>query len=238
MMKESLIRKSLIEVENEFSRRSFLRTLVTGAGIVGAYDAFGPKLFADNSSLTLPYQVYGALGRLVVPVDQDPGWQTYEPGITQFGVDVFVRNVLLNGNYLAFLGFLNCLTALNNIPVQTTYGPLFLNMLVGQQSQYFSDILTGQFENDGFGDIVGFAGGLTLISTKGTFFSNYPLHLPLLDANGAIAEFQVRPAHAQATGWDIMQLKGPVGPDEEAALRARYTGIKEIPGVDPSNPYI
>jgi hypothetical protein len=35
-----------------------------------------------------------------------------------------------------------------------------------------------------------------------------------------------------------MGLKGPVGPEEEKALRDRYTGIKEIPGVDLSNPYI
>jgi len=237
-MKESLIRESLVECESEFSRRGFLRTLVKGVGIVAAYDNFGPKLFADNSGLPLPYQVFGALGRLVIPVDQDPGWETYEPDITQFGVDVFVGRVLLNGNFLAFLGFLNCLTAVNNIPVQTTYGPVFLEMLVGQQSQYFSDILTGRFENDGFGDLVGFAGGLSLIATKGTFFSNYPLHRPLVDANGAITEFQVRPPHPQKTGWDIMGLKGPVGPEEEKALRDRYTGIKEIPGVDPSNPYI
>jgi len=237
-MNESLIRESLAECEAEFSRRSFLRTLVRGVGIAAAYDNFGPKLFADNSSLTLPYQVFGGLGRLVVPVDQDPGWETFEPDITTFGVDVFVRNVLLNGNYLAFLGFLSCLTAVNNIPVQTTYGPTFLNMLVGQQLQYFSDILTGQFENDGVGDLVGFAGGLSLIATKGTFFSNFPLHLPLVDANGQNLEFQVRPPHTVITGWDIMKLKGPVGPTEEAALRARYTGIKEIPGVDPSNPYI
>ena len=237
-MKESLIRESLVECEREFSRRSFLRTLVRGAGIAAAYDNFGPKLFADNGSLPLPYQVFGALGRLVVPVDQDPGWETFEPEITKFGVDVFVRNVLLNGNYLAFLGFLNCLTAINNIPVQIVYGPLFLEMLVGQQSTYFSDILIGRFEGDGFGDIVGFAGGLSLIATKGTFFSNYPLHLPIVDKNGNPTEFQVRPPHTRKTGWDIMQLKGPVGPEEEKALRDRYTGIREIPGVDPSNPYI
>jgi hypothetical protein len=237
-MKENLIRESLVECESEFSRRGFLRTLVRGAGIAAAFDNFGPRLFADNSSLSLPYQVFGSLGRLVIPVDEDPGWETFEPGITTFGVDVFVRNVLLNGNYLAFLGFLSCLTAVNNIPVQTTYGPRFLEMLVGQQFQYFSDILTGRFENDGFGDLVGFAGGLSLIATKGTFFSNYPLHLPNVDDNGKNTEFQVRPAHSVKTGWDIMQLKGPVGPAEEAALRARYTGIQEIPGVDPSNPYI
>src|SRR5260370_6282250 len=141
-MKESLIRKSLVEFESEFSRRSCLRTLVRGTGIAVAFDNLGPKLFADNSSLTLPYQVFGALGRLVIPVDQDPGWETFEPGITTFGVDVFVRNVLLNGNYLAFIGFLSCLNALNNAPVPAVYGPQFLNMLVGQQFQYFSDILT------------------------------------------------------------------------------------------------
>src|ERR1700704_2789483 len=127
-MKDSQLRESLIECENEFSRRGFLRTLVRGAGIVAAYDNFRPKLFADNSSLGLPYQVFGALGRLVIPVDQDPGWETFEPGITTFGVDVFIRNVLLNGNYIAFLGFLSCLNALNNAPVAAVYGPQFLNM--------------------------------------------------------------------------------------------------------------
>lgn len=238
-MNESLIRPSLVECESEFSRRGFLRTLVRGAGIAAAFDNFGPKLFADNSSLALPYQVFGALGRLVIPIDQDAGWETFEPGITTFGVDVFIRNVLLNGNYLAFLGFLNCLNALNNAPVDAVYGPKFLDMLVGQQLQYFSDILTGRFENDGVGDLLGFAGGLSLIATKGTFFSNYPLHLPLVDDHGQNLEFQVRPLHQIRTGWDIMQLKGPVGPDEEKALRARYTGIKEIPGVDfDNNPYI
>src|SRR4051795_7084691 len=99
-MKENLIRESLVECESEFSRRGFLRTLVRGAGIAAAFDNFGPGLFADNSSLSLPYQVFGSLGRLVIPVDQDPGWESFEPGITTFGVDVFVRNVLLNGNYL------------------------------------------------------------------------------------------------------------------------------------------
>jgi hypothetical protein len=232
-MKESLIRESLVEFEKEFSRRGFLRGLVKGAGIVAAYDNFGPKLFADNSSLPLPYQVFGALGRLVIPVDQDPGWQTFEPGITQFGVDVFVRNALLNGNFLAFQGFTNSLIAINNIPVQQTYGPLFLNMVLPTQQKYFSDILTGQFQNNGVQDILSFAGGLTLIATKAVFFSNYPNYLPVPGA-----EFQVRTPYPVKLGWDIMQLKGPVGPTEEAALRQRFTGITEIPGVDPTNPYI
>jgi hypothetical protein len=39
------------------------------------------------------------------------------------------------------------------------------------------------------------------------------------------------------TGWQIMGFKGPVGPAEEAQLRARYSNITVNPGVDPKNPY-
>ena len=212
MSTESTIRASLVEMER-VSRRSFCCELIKGAGIVAAFDRFGPKLFGasaekDVAETRLPYLVYSVLGNVVIPVDEDPGWATFEPGITAYGVDVFVRQVLLGGNYLAFLGFLNSLSAMNEVPILTSYGPRLLNMTLAAQEKYFSDMLTGQFENDGVQDILGFASGLTLISTKGVFFSNYPQHLAVPGA-----EFQVRKPFPVKTGWDIMKLKGPVGPD-------------------------
>jgi len=231
-MSESPIRASLAEVEREVSRRAFFSTLVKATGLTLAFDRFGPRLFGQAPP-DLPYQVYSALGKLVIPIDEDPGWGTFEPGITRYGVDVFVRQVLLGGNFLAFLGFLNSLAAINEVPVLASYGPRFLNMTTAAQDKYFSDMLTGQFENDGYQDILGFASGLTLISTKGVFFSNYPRHQAIPNA-----EFQVRPPSPIKTGWDIMKLKGPVGPAEEKALRDRYFEAEEVPGVDPTNKYI
>ena len=232
-MKDKQLRESLVAAETEFSRRGVLKTLIKGVGIVAAYDNFGPKLFAAEET-RLPYIVYSGLGQVVIPVDQDPGWATFEPGITNYGVDVFVRNVLLGGNFLAFLGFINSLAAVNEAPIIATYGPRFTEMVRDTRNQYYSDILTGQFENDGLGDILGFAAGLTLISTKAVFFSNYPRHLAVPGA-----EYQVRAPYPVKTGWDIMGLKGPVGPDEEKALRARFgTNAIVIPGVDQTNPYI
>ncbi len=238
MSKEATIRASLVEIEREVSRRAFFSTFVKATGLSVAFDRFGPKLFGadgekDATETRLPYLVYSALGKLVIPVDEDPGWATFEPGITTYGVDVFVRQVLLGGNFLAFLGFLNSLAAINEVPVLASYGPRFLNMSTAAQDKYFSDMLTGQFENDGYQDILGFASGLTLISTKGVFFSNYPRHLAIPGA-----EFQVRAPSPVKTGWDIMKLKGPVGPTEEKALRDRYFEAEEVPGVDPTNKYI
>ena len=109
----------------------------------------------------------------------------------------------------------------------------FLQMSPAAQDKYFGDILTGQFENDGFGDPLGFASGLSLISTKATFFSNYPNHRAVPGA-----EFQVRIKGNVKTGWDIMGLRGPVGPQEEAQLRAKYFDAEELPGVDPTNIWI
>jgi len=166
-------------------------------------------------------------------VDEDPGWATFEPGITNFGVNVFVRQILLGGIFPAFLGFLNALAAMNEAPVIASYGPRFLDMSEDARGRYFGDILTGQFENDGFGDVLGYASGLSLISTKGTFFSNYPRHLAVPGA-----EFQVRTPSEVRTGWDIMGYKGPVGPEEENQLRAKFFDAEELPGVDPDNIYI
>jgi len=238
MIDKSMIRDGLHELDTKFSRRAFFHTFMKGAGLVAAYDQYGPKLFGadfflDNENATLPYRVYSAIGNIVIPVDDDPGWATFEPDITNFGVDVFVRQILLGGNYLAFVGFLSTMAALNQLPLTANYGFPFLTMTTAAQNKYFSDILTGKFENDGYGDVAGFASGLSLLSTKATFFSNFPDHLAYPGA-----EFQVRKPKAVKTGWDIMGLRGPVGPDEETALRAKFYNSVEIPGVDPTNQYI
>jgi len=228
------IRSTLEALEQQITRRSFVCGMVKGAGLAAVFDRFGPRLFAQQQSdPRLPYNVFSAIGNVVVPVDEDPGWATFEPGITNFGVDVFVRQILLGGIYPAFLGFLNSLIALNEAPVIATYGPRFLDMTEAAQTKYYGDILTGQFENDGFGDVLGYASGLSLVSTKGTFFSNYPRHLAVPGE-----EYQVRPPSPVKTGWDIMGYKGPVGPQEESELRAKYFNTEELPGVDPDDIYI
>jgi hypothetical protein len=228
------IRSTLEALEQQISRRSFVKGMVKGVGLVAAFDRFGPSLFAQGQGdPRLPYNVFSAIGNVVVPVDEDAGWATFEPGITNFGVNVFVRQILLGGIFPAFLGFLSSLAAMNEAPVVASYGPRFLEMSEDAQSRYFGDILTGQFENDGFGDVLGFASGLSLVSTKGTFFSNYPRHLAVPGA-----EFQVRAPSDVRTGWDIMGYKGPVGPQEEAELRAKFFNAQELPGIDPNNIYI
>lgn len=227
-----MIRDALGALETAISRRALLHNLIKGAGLVAAYDKFGTELFAQ-APRPLAYDVYSAIGKLVIPVDEDPGWASFEPGITNFGVDVFVRQLLLGGNFLAFQGFLATLSALNQIPILANYASPFLSMNNTAQNQYYSDLLTGKFESDGFGDVAGFSSGLTLISTKGTFFSNYPNHQAY-----PREEYQVRKPIGIKTGWDIMQLKGPVGPDEEKALRARFYDVEELSGVDLTNRYI
>ena len=232
------MRQSLDELESFISRRGFVRKMVKGAaGLALAFDRLGPAAFgADGqkkAETRLPYLVYSAIGRVVIPVDEDPGWQTFEPDITDYGMDVFVKQVLLGGNPLAFGGFLGTMVTFNQAPVLADYGPEFLSMSPAARDKYFSDVLTGQFENDGFGDPLAFSSGLSLISTKAVFFSNYPNHLAVPGA-----EFQVRPKTNVKTGWDIMKLKGPVGLEEEKALRARFFDAPELPGVDLSNIYI
>lgn len=228
-----MIREALGEVDSKFTRRALFHTFFKGAGLVAAYDLYGPKLFADPPETRTPYLVYSAIGDIVIPTDEDPGWATFEPDITPYGVDVYVRNVLLGGNFLAFEGFLSTMTALNQLPVLAVYGQTFLAMNQVRRGQFFGDVLTGKFENDGFGDVAGFAVGLSLLSTRSVFFSNFPNHLAYPDS-----EYQVRKPIGVKTGWDIMQLRGPVGPDEETQLRAQYLNSVELPGVDPTNQYI
>src|SRR5260370_15163361 len=101
------------------------------------------------------------------------------------------------------------------------------------QGQYMSDVLIGNFESDGVQDILAFGGIFLLLATKMVFFQNFPHHL----ANPN-AEFQLVLGNNPKTGFDIMGFRGPVGPAEEAALRARAAGAPEIPGIDLRNPFI
>jgi hypothetical protein len=232
------IRESLVEMEKVLSRRAFFLKIVTGAGVAVAYDRFGARLFGDtprNDAATLDsaLQVFGALGRLVIPVDQDPGWATFEPDITRYALDTYVRQVFALGNDLAFGGLTQAIVAFNETPPQINYGPKFLNMSPQAQGNYLSDVLIGNFENDGVQDILSFGGIFMLLGVKQTFFQNFPHHLA--DAN---AEFQTLTGFTPKSGWDIMGFKGPIGPDEEKVLRERSVNAPELPGVDWRNPWI
>lgn len=232
------VRESFVALEQAVSRRSFFGHLLKGAGVVAAYDRFGGKLFGitpteSASNYQQALQIFGAFGRLVIPVDQDPGWATFEPGITEYGLNVYIRQVFNLGNNLAFDGFAQAVVSFNEIPPMITYGPKFLDMNTDAQGTYLYNILSGNFENDGVSDILSFAAIFMLLGCKQTFFLNYPKHLAVPGS-----EFQVLTGNNPKTGWDIMGFRGPVGPAEEAQLRARSAGAIEYPGVDLRNPYI
>jgi hypothetical protein len=246
MTHEHPMRTALGELSRTVSRRGFFGKVIRASGLVAAFDQLGPAVFAQKQPpqktahaattpfILLPYQVASAIGRIVIPVDQDPGWATFDPGITQYAVDVFAGQVFLGGNKLVFQGYLGTLSAFNEIPVDIGYSNLtFLEMGPDFQATYFGAALAGLFELDGVQDILNTAALLSLVAVRGTFFSNYPYHIA--DRN---AEFQIIPPHDLKTGWDIMQYPGPIGPSEEQQLRERYFNAEVVPGVDPSNPYI
>lgn len=247
MNNEHPMRAALGELDKFVSRRDFFGKVIRTAGLVAAFDRLGPDLFAERTNprksaspkaaipfIPLPYQVGSALGRLIIPEDQDPGWATYDPGITQYAMDVFVGQVFLGGNPLVYQGYQGAMSAFNEIPVDIGYANrTFLDMDPDLQTTYFAGALAGLFEDDGVQDILNVAALLTLVAARGTFFSNYPYHIA-----DRTAEFQVVPAHTIKTGWDIMQYTGAIGPTEEAQLRAKYSNIEILPGVDPTNPYI
>jgi hypothetical protein len=232
------LREALVEMEKVLTRRAFFIKVVRGAGAAAVFDRFGPKLFGDtgrseSASLDAAMQIFSAFGRMVIPVDDDPGWATFEPGITTYALDTYVRQVFALGNDLAFSGLTQAINGFNEIPPQINYGPKFLDMPLDVQGTYLSDVLTGNFENDGVQDIVSFGGIFMLLGVKQTFFLNYPHHIP--DYN---AEYQNLTGFSPKSGWDIMGFTGPVGPDEEKALRARSVNAPELPGVDWRNPWI
>jgi hypothetical protein len=227
----------LLELQREVSRRQFLSGLVRTVGITAALGPIVEKAAAENARRNagerLPYDVLGGIGRIVIPVDQDPGWETFDPDITNYALDVFIGQVFLNGNGIAIGGFRTGLGLFHSIPVTVDYGRPFLEMIDTEKSKYFSDILTRQFENDGVQDLLDFIFILSLVGTKAVFFSNFPRHQAQVGA-----EYQILPPSSIKTGWDIMRWKGPVGPQEEQALRAKFFDTPIVPGVDPKNPYI
>lgn len=224
-------REALRTVDLEFSRRSFLKRTWTAAGLAAFFERSGPELFAAAEDI--PYRVMGAMGDLVIPVDEDPGYRTFDPEISRYALDGFVQHVVLAGARGGLDLVKGALTAMNNAPVEVDYGPRFLDMRLGQREQYFTDCLAGNFENDGYGDLLGFASFIGLFVSKAVFFSNFPNHL----ANEG-EEFQIFKASSIRTGFDIMGFRGPIGKKEEDALREKFLGIEVLPGIDRSNPFL
>jgi hypothetical protein len=231
-------RKALPEMERVLSRRAFFMKVGKGAGCLGAYERFGPRLFGttpqtDAANYQQALRIVSAYGRMVIPVDQDPGWATFEPDITVYALDTYIRQVFNLGRDLAFNGFTQAVVAFNELPPVIRWGPRFLEMSNDTQGDYLTNILVGQFENDGVGDILGFAAVFMLLGVKQTFFLNFPKHRA--DPN---ADIQRVTGNSPKTGFDIMNWKGPVSAAEEVALRARTANAPELPGVDWRNPWI
>lgn len=228
------MRENLAELQSVVSRRAFFSKIAKTAALVAAYDKMGPTLFGALSpqDLATAQAVYSACCQIVIPVDQDPGWATFEPGISEYGLNVFVGQALLGGNSSAFDGFRGVLAAYNTAPRDMGYGDLFLKMPLDERITFFTNSLTGVYEPDGYGDVLTVAAFFCLLSARAVFFSNYPKHLAL------DSEFQLYPASSIRTGFDIMGFKGPVLADEEAALRTKNFDAPTLPGIDFSNPWI
>jgi hypothetical protein len=230
---------ALLEAERVLSRRAFFVKLAGRVGgAAAAYDLLGPRLFGAaprtrQTNFDDSLKIFSAFGRVVIPVDQDPGWATFEPEITRYGLDVYIRNVFALGRDLAFDGLMQAIVAFNELPPQISYGPKFLDMSLRGQGDYLSNVLVGNFENDGVGDILSFGGIFMLLGCKQTFFLNFPRHIA--DYN---ADIQQVTGLSPKAGWDIMKFKGPVGLEEEKALRERTANAPEYPGVDWRNPWI
>jgi len=236
-MRHGMNRQGLLEMEREFSRRSFFGLLAKWLIVGAALDKMKPPLQAAvrtrRPDAALALKVYGAIANLTVPVDQDPGWATFEPEISIYGMNTFVFQIFLANNTIAFDAFQDCLVFMDSVPVTLGVNTNFLDMNPSQQNQYVTDILAGNYNNDGWQDILNLAVNASVVSAKTTFYSNYPRHL----ANYG-AEFQVPAPSNVRTGWVQMGLKGPVGQAEEATLRARFKDIQEVAGIDTRNPYI
>jgi hypothetical protein len=232
-----LDREGVLELEKELSRRAFFgkvfHTVGAAAMISTAIPAASAAIKTKRPDSVTGLAVYGAIGNLVVPVDQDPGWATFDPGISDYGMNFFVKTVFLANNQIAFDAYVDTLNLLNNAPVILGYQTKFLTMGVDQANKYITDILSGNFDYDGYQAVLSLAVNASVVSAKTLFFSNYPRHLATPGA-----EFQVLAPSPVATGWDMMGLKGPVGADEEAKLRSRYYDAVEVPGVDFRNPWI
>lgn len=232
------IRESLVEMEKVLSRRSFFMKIAKGAGAAAAYDRWGPRLFGESvrspaAAFDTAIPIVSAFGQMVVPVDQDPGWATFEPDITTYCLDVYIRQVFNLGVDLAFNGYLQAVIAFNETPPVIGYGPKFLAMSPQAQGDYLTNVLIGNFDNDGVGDILSFGAIFMLLGVKQVFFLNFPHHLA-----DNTAEYQNVLGFTPKTAWDIIGFRGPVGADEETALRAKSLNAPELPGIDLRNPFI
>ena len=229
-------------MEKALSRRAFfsrtLKGIAVGAGAVAVLDRY-PQLLAQTTSETQLFntglQIVSAWGDMIVPTDQDSGWSTFDPAITLFTLDVYIRQVFNLGVDIAYNGFLQAINMLNTIPPTIGYGPQFLSMDLPTRSQYLSDILVGNFENNGVQDILSYSAIFMMLGCKFVFFQNYPHHL----ANPT-SEYQMVLGNTPNTAWDMIGFRGPVLAAEEAALRAAAAGAPalELPGVDWRNPFI
>jgi hypothetical protein len=235
-------REALLEMERVLTRRALFGKLAKGAGVAAAWDLLGHRIFGQtvNPALITQAKLYpqvlpvvSAFGEMVVPVDDVPGWATFEPGINTYTLDVYIRQVFNLGNNLSFNGYLTAALGFNNLPPTVSYGPTFLEMNLATRGQYLIDVLEGNFENSGTQDIMAFGAIYMLLGIKMVFFSNYPHQL----ANPT-AEFQQILGNNPPTAFDFMGYRGPVGQAEELALRAAAASAVTLSGIDPDDPYI
>ena len=103
-------REAFLAMERVLSRRGFfgsvLKGIAIGTGTVAALERFGPRLFGQAQNVTQQYntglQIVSAFGQMVIPIDQDSGWATFEPDITTYTLDVFIRQVFNLGVDLVY----------------------------------------------------------------------------------------------------------------------------------------
>jgi len=225
---------AILAAHKDLSRRGFFTRTVKAAGIALFWEKYGDRLFGQTVSKTDPAAVIAAMGNIIIPIDDDPGYASFEPGITKYTMGSFIPQVMLGGDPFLLSGINSVIQAFNDLPPVIGYSTnTFLQMSEFAQSAYYGSVLAGGFENYGTQDVMFLAAFVGLFATKGVFFSNYPNHLATPGA-----EFQVVPASKIKTGWEIIGFKGPVGQAEEAQLRAKYKDHTVLPGMDPNNPYI
>jgi protein-L-isoaspartate O-methyltransferase len=64
-------------MERTLSRRALFMKIGKGVGVMAAYDRFGPRLFGttaatDRQNYLTGLQIFGAYGRMVIPVGASP----------------------------------------------------------------------------------------------------------------------------------------------------------------------
>ena len=224
-----MTRDELLNLDRALSRRAFFKRSWTAAGLVASAVAFTGKIEAETN-VEIAYRVMGVMGDIVIPEDQDPGFRTFEPGISRYCLDGFVKHVVLAGDEAGYALIVKALNTMNQATTILESAPPFIEMTADAQEDFFTKSFTGVYESQGYGHVLGLTSFLGLFSAKAVFFSNYPRHLatPGLDV-------QVIPPSSIKTGFDIMGFKGPISPREEAELRAKYYNIEFTPGVDKSH---